>query len=111
MPSHYQLIANSIEKAKDSNTPWGNRHWDAWEHRHTGRPIISIIQSLAAMADNHASIHGSPIGEDYVTGPVWAGLVQGVRDILDKTETGTLDCGTVDSLLVAMLKKEGLFNE
>ena len=70
-------------------------------------PVVGMLKSWLTYADVHRERFESGIGEDYVLGPEWAKIGVGLLGLLNG-ECGRLDCGTVDSIIRATLKAEGL---
>jgi len=64
-----------------------------------------MIQALALYADAYPADWGK-IGEDYVLGAAWLDMLKGCRALLNG-ETGRYDCGTLDHMLVDMVKAAG----
>jgi hypothetical protein len=91
---------------------WARRHVAAWHSPNaTEGPIVHLVTAVASYADSYAERYGSLIGEDYVlggggAGDGWASILRGIRVLLNG-ETGRLDCGTVDSMLVRMAQAAG----
>jgi hypothetical protein len=84
----------------------------SWKGRHTralsSAPTLTLqsaVARLAAALADYAFAHrvrfGSEIEEDYVLGPEFAAMVDGLRGLLNG-ETGELDCGTLDGALLAL---------
>lgn len=68
------------------------------------------VKALALYADAHAARFGSPIGSDYVLGPLFAGWLSSLLGLLNG-ETGRLDCGTLDGLLREIGRRAGVVDE
>ena len=58
----------------------------------------------------HKARFESAIGEDYVLGPQWQAIGEGLRGLLNG-ETGRLDCGTLDGFILATLDENGIDTE
>ncbi len=69
-------------------------------------PIGKMLVALAKYADDHHEAYGSPIADDYILGVNWLDCLRGVRAMLNG-ETGRLDCGDVDSAILAMYEQAG----
>lgn len=92
---------------------WKARHADAiraatgYGVSHTqGSCVFRAIADWCGYAAAHAERFDSPIGDDYVLGPAWAQWGASLRTLLNG-ETGELDCGTLDSILVDNLTEQG----
>jgi hypothetical protein len=92
-----------------------NKAWATWgSHAEPGMEgaIVRLVEALAAYADAHQVRFESPIGHDAVLGGGkghgmgWLEILKGTRGLLNG-ETGRLDCGTVDSMLVRMAQAAG----
>ena len=68
--------------------------------------IVGMTYALAEYADTHFRRYETKLGQDYVLGAAWEQQVKGLRQLLNG-ELGRLDAGSVDSILVGMLKREG----
>ena len=68
--------------------------------------IARAIDAWCLYASAHELRYESPIGEDYVLGPAWADWGRSLRALLNG-ETGDLDCGTLDTILVDNLIEQG----
>lgn len=109
---HTDLIDRMIRKCEASEHYWAKNHATVWNRakNHTSgseAAIRRMIEAAAWYADSHRSRYESGIGEDGFLGPIWADQVKGIRGLLNG-ETGGYDCGTLDSLLIDMLKAEDL---
>jgi hypothetical protein len=109
---HLTLLHEEVEHRASNGPPdskeWARSHIEAWL---LGTSIYAVcftrmIQALALYADAHNTRYGSPIGEDDVLGGAWADATYAVRGLLDG-ELGGLDGGTLDRMLVGMLRREG----
>lgn len=70
---------------------------------------IAMVRAFDAWIDYalaHQKRFDSPIGEDYVLGPAWARWGFALRELLNG-EAGSLDCGTLDSILCHNLTEMG----
>lgn len=104
--THTELLG-AMSEAGDGNQGWWVRHAAAWQYpRGPEVGIVYMIRGLAAVADQHMRSYESRIGEDGVLGEAWVDSVRNVRTLLNGG-CWRLDCGTLDSLLCAMLKLEG----
>ena len=119
---HHRLLAESWERALDQEMRAGSPH--GWAQRHVRcftepqaitdvrpkiimqRTVVGLIMDLVAYADTHEALYESKIGDDGLLGDHWAQMVVNLRGLLNG-ETGALDCGTVDWLLLKMLAAEG----
>lgn len=99
--------------------PWALRHCQAWGHRHPWnlppnesfeRALVAMIQAAALYADAHAERYGDAIGNDGVLGAHLAEVLSGIRGLLNG-EAGRLDCGTLDAMVLAIVRTAGLNEE
>lgn len=106
---HSQLIHKSFVTAPADR--W-SKHIALWvgsvkrKAETPGGCIARMVTALADYADMHCKLYGSPIGEDGVIGKEWKRALLAIRGLLNG-EANALDCGTVDSLIIAMLTEEG----
>jgi hypothetical protein len=87
-------------------------HLKAWAvpwHDQEGS-IVRLVEALASYADAHAARFEFTVGDDGFLGPAWLDILKGTRTLLNG-ETGRLDCGTVDSMLVRMAEAAGYEEE
>lgn len=69
------------------------------------RAVSMLVTALGSYADAHRELYGSPVSDDGVIGEAHADAARAARALLNG-ETGRLDCGTLDALLVAMLPED-----
>jgi hypothetical protein len=105
------LIERSTRKAERAGgNGWGERHARAM--RNVGsqegqeQGVVQMLRGWADYADAHFHRFESPIGEDYVLGPAWLDIGKGIRSLLNG-ETGRLDCGTIDGLILEIAEHNG----
>lgn len=103
--THAALIEASLKKGPTAH----NSEWTYSLHSFGGA-VRNMILAQADYADVHLAIYHTRLGDDYVLGPLWADAVRNIRGLLNG-ETGPLDCGTLDGLLLAMLNLEGFTAE
>ena len=105
---HAQRLLAPLRPRSKANEPWQKRHHQA-ELCPQGfeRPIYNMIAAWLEYADRHQKLYGSGIGQDGVLGHEWAKIGLGLRGLLNG-ETGRLDCGTLDGVILGALKAEGL---
>lgn len=72
--------------------------------------IALMIKGLALYADAYEAELESKIGEDYVLGPQWQSILEGVLGLLNGP-TGSLDCGTMDRVLRTLAEDNGIVPE
>lgn len=83
--------------------PWRLRHIQAMEDpRGAEIPIVNMLRELRRYRNQHLERYDVPIDRDFVLGPAYAAIVQGVRELLNG-ETGRIDCGSLDRELVSLL--------
>jgi hypothetical protein len=68
--------------------------------------MVEMVSGWLRYADAVLHGYGSLIGKDAVLGPDWRGIGTGLRGLLNG-DTGRLDCGTFDALLVNILRSQG----
>ena len=69
--------------------------------------IGDLLTGLALYADTYRDRYHSPVGHDGVLGPAWEQIALGIRALLNG-ETGGLDCGSLDSNILDLLKENGV---
>lgn len=69
-------------------------------------PIVTLLNGWLEYAETHRDRYGSLIGEDYVLGAAWADMGLALRAMLNG-ETGRLDCGTLDGMIVRAFAENG----
>lgn len=88
-------------------TKWKERHYAALDFpKGFEKPIVRMLQGWIEYAVLHNEQYESPIGEDGLLGVSWAHLGKAIRELLNG-DTGRLDCGTLDTILVDNLKEQG----
>lgn len=97
-------IEKKASRKEFQGNRWGARHHAAWKSNTSAIP--ALILSLAAYADIHQERFGSDIGDDGVLGDGWLDILKGTRVLLNG-EMGTLDGGTLDSMLMRLLENAG----
>ncbi len=65
-----------------------------------------MVQGWADYARTHRNRFESTIGEDYVLGPQWQAIGEGLLGLLNG-ETGALDCGTLDGFIRDTMEAHG----
>lgn len=102
----------------------GNHHASTWQGRHNDaierarlstdmgapvrrmeRAVARMVSSLMDYADAHADLYESPVSDDYVLDPEVQVIARALRVLLNG-ETGRLDCGTLDALLLPMAEPD-----
>jgi hypothetical protein len=89
---------------------WPRRHLDAMTAPRTNyeRAIVELLRGwlryATAVSDTTDNTYG--IGNDSVLGPCWSQIGGGIIGLLDG-ETGRLDCGTLSTILLGALEREG----
>jgi hypothetical protein len=97
-----------------------------WNHRHNSavglvrggittpanpeHAVVRLLDGWEAYAKSHKSRYESLIGSDYVLGPAWQRVGEGIRALLNG-ETGRLDCGTLDAFILDTLSENGVDTE
>ena len=97
-----------FERPKYSNASgWVDQHMRAVNQPKPGleKTFIEMLSGWLGYADAHEQEYSSGIGEDRVLGPQWAQIGAALRDLLNG-DTGRLDCGTLDSLIVNTLESQ-----
>jgi hypothetical protein len=72
--------------------------------------IVNMLRGWENYAKAHAKRFESPIGEDYVLGPAWQQVGEGIRALLNGV-TDRLDCGTVDGFILNTMAENGINTE
>ncbi len=92
---------------KGNMNGWQDRHISAFiTPNSVERPIVGMLQTMAAYADAHQARFASPLGDDYVLGAAWLEMLIGWRKLLNG-ELGRLDGGTLDRLYFEIGKAAG----
>ncbi len=65
-----------------------------------------MIKGLADYIDSYPPRYETKVGEDYILGDYVLDIVKGIRGLLNG-ETGRLDCGTIDRLLLDLVTLAG----
>lgn len=89
---------------------------DCWHRRHAAAmacprdgheaAMVKMLTGWLEYQSAHAERFKSGIGDDYVLGPEWEAIGNALRGLLNG-ETGWLDCGTLDGVILDALKAEG----
>lgn len=79
-------------------------------YEQAGYPIVRAVQAWIEYAEAHKARYESDIGGDYVLGPAWEQWGRALRTLLNG-ETGDLDCGTLDSIILHNLVEQGFTEE
>lgn len=91
----------------------------AWEDRHRGaylsprkneRPIVSMLEALAAYADQHKAQFGRDLADDGFLGPAWLEMCRSFLQLLNG-DLGRLDGGTLDKSVREMCRMAGFSEE
>lgn len=112
------MITNKslIQESSDYLNKYPKAHWIDGHRLAMTMPIgfetaiVQLIHGAAKYADEHYQRHESLIGEDGILGPAWLDILKGIRTLLNG-ETGRLDCGTIDGLLLDMAANCGFKEE
>lgn len=108
-----QITGATYEKTTGTNQ-WGKRHAAAWGHA-TSLGIVSplcgaisgMVKAWIAYADAHHERYNSSIGQDHVLGVEWESIGHSLLGLLNG-DLGELDGGTLDGMIRAIAKNEGL---
>ena len=104
------LVTKLYDKPKVTGNigDWQGRHLQA-VHSPRGfeRPIVRMIEQWLRYADTHQKEYESRIGEDYVIGRYWEEMGDSLRGLLNG-QTGRLDCGTLDSVILGAMEDVGI---
>ena len=104
MDAHTLIVRSLKHAGKQSfqGNGWGKRHVDAWTlPKGPEKPIRDMILALVEYAEEYEHRYIGKVGDDGFLGDVWAGMIRNVRAMLNG-ETGRLDCGTIDGLLLSI---------
>ena len=87
---------------------WQDRHDAAIMASTDGHEagMVKMLKGWQQYATAHHSRFGSAIGEDYVLGPQWQAIGEGLIGLLNG-ETGRLDCGTLDAFIRDTMEANG----
>jgi hypothetical protein len=86
---------------------WKARHENARMHPHGFEiPLVKVLEALSGYALLHKERYGSLIGEDSVLGKQWLAMASAFLGLLNG-ETGQLDCGTLDSEIRSLARRNG----
>lgn len=107
MKTIYDIVSNGPR-----DTKWVERHRTAIQRGLYAGPVtnhseamVQGINAWIAYAFAHRYRYAAPIGQDYVLGPMWKQWGIGLRGLLNG-ETGDLDCGTLDTIILDNLKEQ-----
>ncbi len=91
-----------------SNDAWKQRHREAWMAPRAGHEsaLVRMISGWQQYAKAHHARYESDIGDDLVIGPHWKDIGVALRGLLNG-ESGRLDCGTLDGLIIDAIKAAG----
>lgn len=83
----------------------------AYEIRHNaavknGGAMQNMLIGWKTYAEAHKRRYDSLIGEDYILGPAWKEIGEGIRTLLNG-ELGNLDGGTLDGFILDTLHENG----
>lgn len=107
-----RAIRSMLEKIRSKKTEfWAQNHLSAWQSttNATEQSIRNMIEGWGAHADQHFDKFGSLLVNDYVLGPAWADIGQGILRLLNGS-TGRFDCGTLDGLIRQIGRDAGGFD-
>ena len=86
---------------------WKERHLQAINFpKGCEIPVVNAIAAWLDYANEHERRYESPIGDDGVLGQCWLEMGRAIRGLLNG-ETGRLDCGTLDAILLDSMIAEG----
>ena len=98
-------------RAEWDGEEWGKAHIAAMRLRLSpSKPSAGIFHMLTGWikyADIHHARYETSIGDDTVLGPHWIAIGQAMQGLLDG-ELGGLDAGTVSTIIVEVMKNEGI---
>ena len=100
-----------VRASYPDGTGWKERHLQAITSPNgEERGLVDLLRGWLGYADTYKDRYGAGIGQDYFIGPIWAQIGKSIRELLNG-ETGRLDCGTVDGLILDTLEAEGFEDE
>ena len=84
---------------------------NGWEDRHDaavrqGAQIPKMLIAWKSIAGQHQHRFDSLISEDYILGPAWKQIGEGIRTLLNG-ELGQLDAGTLDGFICETIVENG----
>jgi hypothetical protein len=94
------IIGEELARVRARENDPASAHW----------AFLRLVTALADYSDAHRERFESSMGDDGFLGPAWLDILKGTRTLLNG-ETGRLDCGTVDSMLVRMAEAAGYEEE
>lgn len=105
-----QLIRDMLAACRQSRDSWAEQHYRAWlQSDLTCKPIErrevclrKMIVGWAALGESHAEMYLAPIGQDAVTGDHFAAIGKSLRDLINTSDIGRYDGGTLDRLIVTI---------
>ena len=113
MIAEYETKLRAAEKTPDMGG-WKTRHDSAIGlARPSGvrkpfeTPIAGMLHLWAQYAADHKAEYDALIGDDYVIGPAWEAIGDGIRELLNG-QTGRLDCGTLDAFILDTMRENGV---
>lgn len=91
-----------------NDTGWATRHLAAVACPKAGyeRALVEMLSGWLRYADAAQSAWESGVGKDYVLGPKWAQIGDGLRGLLNG-DLGRMDGGALDAVLCRALQAEG----
>ena len=107
----YESVAASERKSAEGHG-WAIRHFMAWEfgdassgqgEKRMEAIIRDSIIAWARYGEQHWVLYHSHIGKDGVLGVAFKAMGNALRDMLNGN-TGRLDCGTLDKLILDIAK-------
>jgi hypothetical protein len=104
------LLANP---ALANTNGWQQRHNAAVSAPHAGfeRALVTMLCGWLEYASACQARYESPIGSDYVLGPEWKAIGEGIRGLLNGESGSRLDMGTLDACINRTLTANGIEEE
>lgn len=111
----YESVA-ACERKGSNGEEWARRHMMAWEFGDASRdPGMKRMEAIvrdniiawARYGEQHRMLYHSNIGDDGVLGVAFKSMGMALRYMLNG-ETGRLDCGTLDKLILDIAEACGV---
>lgn len=91
-------------QVKEKKMNYKKLHELAWKSpRGFEMHIVRMFESLSGYAKCHRDAYHTTIGNDGVLGKSWKNSLIALRELLNG-ETGLLDCGTIDAMIMELAR-------
>lgn len=109
------------DRSMPNTSGWQDRHDEAIYHAGIASAphrllkqefnIATMISSWAAYAETYKKDFEGQVGDDYVLGPHWESIGDGLRGLLNGDTGSRLDCGTLDGFILDTMQANGVETE